>query len=229
MGTTMKSVETRWSVGRLRTVVAIFLSVLLLCAGASPASAGTAGSISGTITVAGAPGPASGGCVYLYTSAWGYAASQCVDGSYTFSDLLPGTYYVRFTNYAGAVSEWFPGVVRQVDATPVTVSAGATTTANVVLDRAARVQATVTVAGGAPALGGCIDVYTSEGYWLAEGCEDGTGHVAIDHVPAGVTAKLNYFSFTGARNSWSGGVEFQADATTITIGSAGSRRSSPEP
>ena len=221
MRTSTDSTRTRLSVGRLRTVVAIFLSVLLLGAGASPASAGTPGSISGTITVSGG-GPASGGCVYLYTSAWGYAASQCVDGSYTFSDLLPGDYYARFTNYAGAVSEWFPGVVREVDATLVTVSAGATTTANMVLDGDARVQATVTMTGGALAFGGCIDAYSSVGYWLAEGCADIPGHVTIDHLPAGMTVRLNYLSFTGARNTWSGGVEFQADATTVALGSVGS-------
>ena len=158
----------------------------------------------------------------MYTSEWSYAGSQCVDGLYTFSDLMPGDYYLRFINYIDAVNEWYPGVVPQYAATAVTVAPELVTTpANMVLDGAARIQGTVTLAGGAPALNGCVGAYMS-GLYLAEGCVDGTGHVTIDHLPAGAAVVLLFYSFTGGRNSWSGGVEFQGEATTVTLGGAGS-------
>jgi len=94
----------------------------------------TDGAISGTVTQPGGSAlhgvcvaatqasPALGQPVYAVTGS---------TGSYSIIDLPPGTYRVRFSSGCGAIgyrTEWWDGKSSTITATPITVTAGGTTT-----------------------------------------------------------------------------------------------------
>lgn len=63
------------------------------------------------------------------------------DGSYAYTGLAPGTYYLRTINSGGYIDELYPNIMCRaedcdpVTGTPVTVSAGATAVVDFALDR----------------------------------------------------------------------------------------------
>jgi hypothetical protein len=143
------------------------------------------GKITGTIS-----GPTghdlAGTTVYAFSTADPYDevgnGSVAANGSYTISNLAPGTYHVEWQarndgNYAEA---WYAGTTvaaEQPDATAVTVSAGAVTTANFPIPLPAEIEGRVTAkATGAGVEGVGIEVYDDHGLIVgySETSADGT-------------------------------------------------------
>jgi hypothetical protein len=94
---------------------ALSLLALVVALGAVPSAASAAGSIGGTVTSTNAAGIGNY-TVELYTGVAGpAAASVCTaaDGSYSFANLAPGTYYVHFAGRGapcaatGYMPEWW--------------------------------------------------------------------------------------------------------------------------
>lgn len=130
--------------------IAALLAPLLL---ALPAEALPTGTVSGHVTLTGGAA-ATGGRVYAYHSdlEWMMGDSE-VDssGAYSIGGLPPGAAYLYFENFTGGADEWFGGTTDPNSATPVTVVAGGTVTANTVLAIAGTVSGHVTLSGGAVA------------------------------------------------------------------------------
>ena len=110
-------------------VSALLASVLVGVSG--PRAHATTGAIAGTVTVSGG-GAATGGCVYAYF----YEDDDltyiydCVDasGDYIINGVPAGDAYLAFYYFDNAAGEWHDGASDLDTATPITVTAGATTT-----------------------------------------------------------------------------------------------------
>lgn len=147
------------------------------------------GSIVGTVTDAVDGGGASDVSVYAYPvgdsvyTATGYTDAT---GAYSVKGLPAGDYEVRF---AGGTSSkyretWFDGAFTRLDADPVSVQGGATTTVDQALQRTGSISGFVTNAStGEPIETGWVTVYTqsgnsvsyatvADGHYTAWGLED---------------------------------------------------------
>ena len=102
------------------------------------AASGPTGSIAGTVTAAEAGGPVAGAWVAAIRAADGRFVGggvAGVDGAYTIERLDTGSYVVVVIDPTGALGfEFQPDATSFVDAVPVDVSAGATTTVDAELD-----------------------------------------------------------------------------------------------
>jgi hypothetical protein len=89
------------------------------------------GGIAGTVQVSGSP--AAGVCVIAYPVAGQQTpdvAETGANGTYQIAGLSPASYLVEFTSGCGAssyVTQWYNGAATKGTATPVAVTAGATT------------------------------------------------------------------------------------------------------
>jgi hypothetical protein len=123
-------------------------------------------------------------------------ATTAADGTYTISDVLPGSYEVEFDGLAGSnLASTFYGGVTLATATKVTVSSGATTASvNATLAAGATVSGTVTAAQGGAPLGGLpVEVLDAQGNVVAGATTNPNGSYTLTDVPAGTW----YLEFVG--------------------------------
>jgi len=142
----------------LRYLAAISLLMVLGFAAMAPqaVAAPLPGTISGTVTAAVGGGQLVGIPVYAYrqsTIGWEYAqfAVTDVDGDYSLTGLLPGTYRVFFSDNDGVyLSEYYSGSRTEVGASSVAVADGAVVPGiDATMDLAGRISGHVTeLAGG---------------------------------------------------------------------------------
>jgi hypothetical protein len=98
-----------------------------------------------------------------------YSATVGNDGSYAFSGLPAGTYYIQFQSYGrNVLDQWYGGNGDFSAATPVTVTAGQTKSGvNVVLAKGGELSGTVTTTSGAAVTSARVEVYRkSDGSWM---------------------------------------------------------------
>ena len=154
------------------------------------------GRISGTVTLEGG-GALTGGRVNLFDSAgeWVMWAEPDVDGLYSYTNLLPGTYLLSFDGFDGAVDEKYDDQPYSSSGTPIVVVSGETTTANAELAAGGYIDATVTLEGGAPATGGTVYVWNSAHEGGGYGVDE-SGHVLVGALPPG-TYYLELGDFDG--------------------------------
>lgn len=126
------------------------------------------------------------------------AATTAVDGTYTISDLLPGSYEIQFSGLAGSnLATAYFGGSELATATKVTVSSGVTTpSVNGTLAAGATVSGTVTAAQGGALLGG-LDVRLVDGQnrLIDETTTNANGTYTLTNVPAGTW----YLEIVGGR------------------------------
>lgn len=152
-------------------VPALVLTVLAALVAAStffvqPATAAGTGTISGTVTLAGATGKhmyTYGQIQVLNGSTWTRVGddgvyADYVTGHYQTEPLLPGTYRIEFTNmdYRTQVSG------------PVDITADTTAVVDITLDPGANIRGHFTIPDGGPAVDGNVHVMesSSSGYWV---------------------------------------------------------------
>jgi hypothetical protein len=187
-----------------------------------PAAPGT---ISGTVT--GGAGNLTGIKVHAYRqdgSNWIWTKSALTSsGSYTLSGLVAGTYRLWFQDRSGAwSSEYYENIGSFGLATGVTVTAGATTTADADLLGAGTISGTVT--GGAGNLSGIkVHAYKQDGAnWIwTRSALTASGAYNLTNLPAG-TYRLWFQDQSGA---WAS--EYHSDtvsfgvATPVTVTAGG--------
>ncbi|HEX3617695.1 MAG TPA: carboxypeptidase-like regulatory domain-containing protein [Solirubrobacteraceae bacterium] len=126
------------------------------------------------------------------------AATTAVDGTYTITDLLPGTYEIGFSGLAGSgLAPTYFGGSELSTAAKVTVTSGVTTpSVNGTLAAGATVSGTVTAAQGGALLGG-LDVRLVDGQnrLVDETTTNANGTYTLTNVPAGTW----YAEFVGGR------------------------------
>ncbi len=159
------------------------------------------GGIGGTVTAAtGGALPGVGVSVYDATgNIIPPGANTAADGTYTVSDVLPGSYEVQFAGLAGSnlASSFYGGSSTLGAASKVTVSSGATTPSiNGSLGVGATISGTVTAAQGGAALGGLpVEVLDAQGNVVAQTTTNPNGTYTLNDVPAGTW----YLEFVGGR------------------------------
>ncbi|HEY3383909.1 MAG TPA: carboxypeptidase regulatory-like domain-containing protein [Vicinamibacterales bacterium] len=176
------------------------------------------GQISGTIALPGSPGPVSV-CVYVYNNASQYISSNCTTtGVYTTGVLAPGQYYLQTYNSAGALDQAYNGVAcpratcSATIGTPVTVTAGATTSGiNFSLPPGGLISGTVTAAGtGAPVSGVSVQVVSETGSGVGSYTTDANGfYMTSGGLPTGT-----YFLTANSRAGYFGQVYHSLDCGT---------------
>lgn len=173
-------------------VTAMFGFLLALVGQHAAQAASGDGVITGTVTGGGQPLSSvsvniteSGGQGHYY---YGYTGQ---DGKCTIPNVAVGTYKVQYsapygTSYLG---EWFDDKKNSADATPVTVTNGATVTANASLATGGRVTGRITAdQGGAGLSGAYVYVYdatTTSGGSTAYGYAGADGTFTTTAVPTG--------------------------------------------
>lgn len=182
--------------------------------------------ITGTVTLADGSAPAAG-MVEAY-DADGRQVSTAFSaggGAYSLRGLPAGSYYVKFSNFAGAPVIFFGGTGR-ADATAVPVSAGLTTTLDYQLPLPATLQVTLdtTDPHSATLSGPSMAALSSSGDHLGHAWPDSvTGAFIFSALPDGdiylQLAPSTDHSF--ARVHYDGGVNSLADATPVTVTAGG--------
>jgi hypothetical protein len=151
-----------------------------------------AGTVSGTVLASGSDAPLSGVIVQFYTAS-GQPVVRTTTGSagtYTESDLLPGSYKLSFTQTNPALPlalQYYSGAASLAKANAVTVVAGSTiTNINVALAPGGGISGTVVAARGEAPLGD-IGIYAmdSSGDVLGHTTTGGDGTYSITNLPAG--------------------------------------------
>lgn len=205
------------------------------------AALGAAGAVSGKVTDAAGTGLAQvEALVRTGASSYGFV-STLPDGTYTVGGLPPGTTYtVCFdasfaaggaTDALGYLDECWNNQPTRATATPVAVTAGATTPGiGGALSTAGGISGTVTASGGAPlgSVGVTVHSVATGTYAFATTAPDGTWRAG--RLPAGTDYKV-CFSAAGAVGGtavagyvdqcWSNkATEAAADPVTVTLGSS---------
>ena len=149
------------------------------------------GVISGTVTFDGGS-PAAGVFVDVYNAygkqvAWGGPTNA--SGQYTVQPPYPGAhgYFVRFGGNPNMVTEWYQDQDSLDAATPVTVTAGTTTTINASVAAAGWITGVVTdaVTGLPLAWVAEANVYDQSGYQVGSAWTDGSGVYAVGGLGTG--------------------------------------------
>jgi hypothetical protein len=170
------------------------VAVLLGVAAPANASAAT-GSIHGTVTARGARAPVSGYEVDLYDAGRAKLGSVCTagDGTYAFTQLATGNYYVSFAGRPGCGSfnlapAWFDGRGAAAFADPVAVTDGADTPhIDASLLDGASIRGIVTDAdSGAPVANVSVRVWDLSGAELARDCTGADGRYMVWALSGGV-------------------------------------------
>ena len=177
-----------------------------------------AGAISGTVSSGGGPDP--GEVVRVHHAGGATAIAKVTtgdDGTYTVAGLAPGTYQLLFSDPANTfVPVWNAEASNQATAPPITVTAGATTTVDIIQTAAAEITGTVT-GDGAPQAGIAVRVYLAATDTLAAKtvtASDGT--YAVVTLVAGTDYQVR-FSDVGQPFAiqWGVGATKQSHATTF--------------
>jgi lysophospholipase L1-like esterase len=193
------------------------------------------GSISGTVTGAASGKPLASVCVTAISSGEGEGsgfAETAADGTYTITGLPAHGYYLDVdpscgseTNQSGYVAQWSGGASSQQSASVVSVTAGATTSANTALEKSGSISGTVIdAASGKPIEGVCVTTWpggedeavttAASGTYTIEGLTPGTYYVEFDPTCPGSSNQNDLAQW------YDGASEEDANAVTVTAGAA---------
>jgi protocatechuate 3,4-dioxygenase beta subunit len=145
-----------------------------------------AGAVGGTVT--GDDGPVAGVWVSVFDSSGSQLTSTSTDdnGSYQFTGVAPGEVTVCFdpTYTAGGYQRTCYGAQTDSSGTPITVTAGQLSTADVRLSKGASITGTVTDSSGAPISGVLVSAFGTSSYSGYYAQTDESGSYTISGVTA---------------------------------------------
>ncbi len=180
------------------------------------------GTIRGRVT--GSGGGLAGISVTVYDGTGSYfaSASTASDGSYSVGGLRTGSYRVSFGATAGYQSEWYSGKDSLVNATPVAVTEGATTTGiDAALKPGGGIAGTVTDAvSHTPLSGMSVTAYTTAGSFLASATSEANGAYSLGGLGAGSYVVAFGSGSAYVLQYYNGAAAF-ANATPVTVTASG--------
>ncbi|CAN5267619.1 ExeM/NucH family extracellular endonuclease [soil metagenome] len=193
-----------------------------------------AAKITGVVIDSATADPAANVCVFAYPSgssqSASYATCSAADGTYGLFGLAAGSYDVAFADPVGGyVTQWYNGTANgaatQAGATAVvlaTPQSASTVDAALSAITTCAVSGTVTKAGGAPAAGVCVYLYTdtpgpstpaqygtctqSDGTYYLPEVAPGTSYKVAFADPSGQLATQWWTGSTGGAAGYAGGV-----------------------
>ena len=148
------------------------------------------GQISGQVTDQATTNAKSGVLLELYDARGALAASTTTSstGNYSFAALASGNYYIVTRGTPGYIDESYPNnpcpaACDGLNGTPIAVTAGSTSTANIALATGAQISGNVN--GGAPIVGAVVQVYNAAGVPVGQIATNASGNYQIDTLPDG--------------------------------------------
>lgn len=211
-------------------VLAAAVAGSLLAGGVPPASANATGTISG-IALDDTGAPATGVCVQTTPLSQPYPSGTVLTGHADSGgryriDIAAGTYrlFVYDCNGSADAPRWAGayrgGADHPDDTTPVTVSAGSVTAADVVAPRAATVSGRVTYDDGTPVARTCVRVHgRSDAQYVPSAMTRSDGTYDVNGVGPG-PRKVHFGDCEGAGASygqWYAGADSYAAATPLDV------------
>lgn len=174
--------------------------------------------ISGTVTGPGGSTPADV-CVFADSGDY-WAATETTTGDYRIEGLQAGDYTIEFDDCSDGTlaTVYYGGAASWDEATPVTVTAGATVTGkNVQMVVGASISGTISSASGATLDNACAEAYNDT--YDVEGYVDGSGRYELRGLPVGTYRVMFHDDCDASHPStlWYGGATTEAGATTITL------------
>jgi protocatechuate 3,4-dioxygenase beta subunit len=157
------------------------------------------------------------GCVVAKAPSWYSSACLMSDGSYSFTDLPAGAYSL-YLNATGYLAQWWDGIATESAATPLTVVAGSTATANFTLSRGGSISGRITdaVSGAAVATGAYVYVNDAvTGNQVKSGYAGSNGEYVVSGLPDG-TYKVQFGVWKYLAEWWNNQPTSDT-ATTVTI------------
>lgn len=144
------------------------------------------------------------------------------NGFYSFQNLEPGTYQVRFSR-AGFVSQWYNGRASEAAADPLTVGGLGTLTANAALLNSGRILGFVRAGDTAEGLSGIpVYAYTLGGSYAAGGTTVGNGSYVISGLsPGSYKVRCVPNPSSPYLPAWYDGVDAAADAEPVVLAQLG--------
>jgi len=197
-------------VQRMLLVTAVLIAATGLTA--SGASAGTTGTIAGTLTNSDGAGVANAG-VYLDGPSVGKSTTTAEDGSYTIAGLVPGGYRVRFQP-PGRPAQYAYGKTNYSEAAVIAVSADATATVNDTLIPVGYLSGRLVDRDGSGVAGAQVDGYPTHGgpFGFATTTADGSFTMAV--VPGSYRVR---FYMIGIGNQYAYGTLDWGAAAIFTV------------
>lgn len=162
------------------------------------------GIISGTVKDSATSNPIDSG-IYVYDPSGSFIAYGFTDGSgnYLVGGLLTGTYFVLTSNYGGYIDELFDNIQCFKDncdptsGTSISVTQGSTTPGiDFALDAGGSISGQIS-GDGNPIPFSAVNVYDSEGFYVAYGYADDSGNYSIPGLIGGNyhATSYNYYGF----------------------------------
>jgi len=185
----------------------------------------TATAISGVVTDAATSAPIANVCVYLYAHGGARTTDPgvCTDGAgkYTLPVAAAGSYDVAFIDSNGThPTTWSGNVSTQGGATAVAVTAGHTSTLNLVMPEITAITGTVTDSvTSAPIANVCVYLYAHGGARTGDVgvCSDTQGKYQLPVAAAG-SYDVAFIDSNGTHpTTWSGNVSTQGGATAVAV------------
>ena len=170
----------------LLAAILLFVGTALIALPAEPAGA-AGGQISGVVTNAAGEGL---GGVFVYasgvTGGFGGSATTAADGTYLITNVQPGTYRVAFSPPSGSPYVWavYLNKTSFADATPVTVTEGATVIVSQRLELAGAIEGVVEDEAGAPIEGIGVTVERAPGGDMRFATTTSTGFYRVGSLHA---------------------------------------------
>ncbi len=189
--------------------------------------------LGGTVTDADTSMPVANICVYLFDTSGtyaGYGACTAANGTYSFTDVAPGTYDVAFTDPSGLFdTQWYDNESSQSAENgagqQVVVTAGSTTAA---IDAA--MYADVSLAGrvtdaatGQPLTDVCVYAYAADNFNNDVGatCTGASGAYRLGGLPSG-SYDVAFVDTSGAHpTAWYDGVIPPGSTGAVTVTNSG--------
>jgi hypothetical protein len=177
--------------------------------------------ISGTVTASGGPGLGSVSLELDYPTGMYAGSVYTFDGSYSFDDIGPGSYYLHVVPDNDYQPLWYGGSAARSTAVPIDVDENGAVTINPVVVVGGSISGTVTAASsGDPVSSVTVRAIGRTSGFQRYAYTDESGFYEITGLPA-ETYSLDFTSYDSGRfaEQWYNGASKQSASTGVVVGS----------
>ena len=202
---------------RFRRLLVAALVGLLALLPAHPALAAGSGSITGTLTDAGAPVP--GATVSLLLNVYPVSIATTVtgaDGAFRLDGVAAGTYKVKFS-LPGGLEQFYPGRADFASGASVTVADGQSVSVTDTVIAHGSLAGRITTASGAPAARALVGITRPAAAETAHVLTDDNGGYLLPYVPAGSYREFVSAAERAAPRQWVHGHKQATDADPVVV------------